>query len=54
MQVIHDALNAPDLPHGTILSIGNYDGLHQGQQEVLRRIVARAQALGLHSAVVDV
>ena len=28
------------------LSIGCFDGLHLGHQEVLRRVVARARALG--------
>ena len=51
MQVIQDALHAPDLPHGTILTIGNYDGVHLGQQQVLERVVERARAQGLHSAV---
>ncbi len=51
MQVILDALNAPDLPHGTVLTIGNYDGLHAGQREILARVVRRAKAQGLHSAV---
>ncbi|MEM6704874.1 MAG: bifunctional riboflavin kinase/FAD synthetase [Acidobacteriota bacterium] len=52
MQVIHDALSAPDLPNGTILTIGNYDGVHRGQQAVLSHVVERAKAEGLASAVV--
>ncbi|HVS16709.1 MAG TPA: bifunctional riboflavin kinase/FAD synthetase [Thermoanaerobaculia bacterium] len=52
MQVVQDALRAADLPSGTIVTIGNYDGIHRGQQEVLRRVVERAGETGLHSVVV--
>jgi riboflavin kinase/FMN adenylyltransferase len=52
MQVIHDALHAEDLPSGTVVTVGNYDGIHLGQRSVLERVVARAQATGLLSAVV--
>ena len=52
MQVIQDALRAADLPHGTIVTIGNYDGIHLGQREVLRRVVERAGATGSQSVVV--
>jgi riboflavin kinase/FMN adenylyltransferase len=36
-----------DLPHGTIGSIGNFDGLHLGQRNVLDMVVARARETGL-------
>jgi riboflavin kinase/FMN adenylyltransferase len=52
MQVVQDALHALDLPYGTVVTIGNYDGLHLGQQEVVRMVVARAKELGCRSAVV--
>ncbi len=44
MQVIHDALRSADLPYGAIATIGNYDGIHRGQQRVLSRVVERARA----------
>ena len=42
-----------DLPSGTIGSIGNFDGLHRGQQDVLRLVVARAEQTGLAPVVVS-
>ena len=52
MQVIHDALNASDLPNGTIVTIGNYDGIHLGQRSVLDLVVERARDAKLQSVVV--
>ncbi|REJ83441.1 MAG: bifunctional riboflavin kinase/FAD synthetase [Acidobacteria bacterium] len=53
MQVIRDALNAPDLPSGCVATIGNYDGVHRGQQAVLQRVRERATELGLQAVVVS-
>ena len=39
MQVIRDAMKSADLPYGVIATIGNYDGLHRGQQAVIARVV---------------
>ena len=52
MQVIHDAIHAPTLPHGVIATIGNYDGIHVGQRSVLELVRARARETGLLAAVV--
>lgn len=53
IQVIRDALRAPDLPTGCVATIGNYDGVHRGQQEVLRHVCERAAALDLPAVVVS-
>ncbi|MDI9630890.1 MAG: bifunctional riboflavin kinase/FMN adenylyltransferase, partial [Acidobacteriota bacterium] len=47
MQVIADALRASDLPRGGVVTIGNYDGIHRGQQAVLDLVVGRARELGV-------
>ena len=50
MQVIGDALRASDLPRGGVVTIGNYDGIHRGQQAVLdlvEAIIAQQPAEGL-------
>jgi riboflavin kinase/FMN adenylyltransferase len=52
MQVIDDALNSADLPYGAITTVGNYDGIHRGQQAVLERVVKRAREEGVQAAVV--
>ena len=51
MLVVQDAYNASDLPHGGVGTIGNFDGVHQGQREVLDRVVARAREQGGTSMV---
>ena len=52
MQVIRDALKSPDLPYGAIATIGNYDGIHRGQAEVLSTVVSRAREEGVQSVVI--
>lgn len=53
MQVIHDALKSADLPYGVVATIGNYDGLHRGQQAVVSRVVKRARATSVPAVVVS-
>src|SRR5262245_35879018 len=38
-----------DISHPTIVSIGNFDGLHLGHQEILKTVVERSKELGLRS-----
>ena len=52
MQVVHDAMNAGDVPRGVIATIGNYDGIHLGQREVLDLVKARGVETGFPTAVV--
>ena len=52
MQVVADALGPCELPRPTIVTVGNYDGLHRGQRVVLARVVERARALGLPAVLV--
>ncbi len=52
MRVIDDAWRRSDLPRGAIGTIGNYDGIHRGQQAILERVVDCARASGAASAVV--
>jgi riboflavin kinase/FMN adenylyltransferase len=37
---------------GTVLSVGNFDGVHRAHQHVLRQVVARARERGLRSMAV--
>jgi len=52
MIVVQDALDALDLPNGSVVTIGNYDGIHLGQRAVLDRVVERARELELPSVLV--
>ncbi len=44
---------APGFAYGssTVLTIGNFDGVHRGHQELLRRAVVRARGLGVPAVV---
>lgn len=57
MQIFYDPANPglPDLPPGyssTVVSVGNYDGLHLGHRFLLARVVDRAGSLRAHSIAV--
>ena len=45
MQVIRDLDNLPEPPCRTVLTIGNFDGVHLGHREIFRRVVDKARAL---------
>jgi riboflavin kinase/FMN adenylyltransferase len=52
MLVLHDPLKQTDLPRGCVATIGNFDGMHVGHQQIVRRVIDRALALDRPSAVV--
>ena len=52
MLVFTDPLRQTDLPRGCVATIGNFDGMHVGHQEIVRGVVEQAQALGRPSAVI--
>jgi len=43
MEVLRDPLGNDDPPRRTVISIGNFDGVHIGHQAVLSHVVRRAQ-----------
>ena len=51
MELIRGIHNIRDRHRGCVLTIGNFDGVHLGHQEVLRRVVEKARELGLPSTV---
>ena len=51
MNVYVDPFKRTDLPKGGVVTIGNFDGVHLGHQEMLRRVVGRARELGAPSVV---
>jgi len=56
MQLLHSlaewAARFGSPPRPTVLTIGNFDGLHLGHQRIIRRVVEQARALGALAAVV--
>jgi riboflavin kinase/FMN adenylyltransferase len=52
MLVVSDALHEPSPPRGLVATIGNYDGIHRGQQSVLDLVKGRALETGLKAAVI--
>lgn len=53
MEIYENSWHRDDLPSGTVGTIGNFDGLHRGQQSVLGLVVARARESGLTPVVVS-
>jgi riboflavin kinase / FMN adenylyltransferase len=52
MLVIHDPFRKTDLPRGCVATIGNFDGMHVGHQEIIRDVVDRARDTKAPSAVI--
>ncbi len=52
MLVFTDPLRQTDLPRGCVATIGNFDGMHVGHQQIVRGVVDRARELGRPSAVI--
>jgi riboflavin kinase / FMN adenylyltransferase len=52
MEIIRDAASCPAPAHGTVVTIGAYDGVHRGHQAVIARVQQLARARGMRTAVV--
>lgn len=52
MLVLHDPLRQTDLPRGCVATIGNFDGMHVGHQQIVRGVVERGKDVGRPSAVI--
>ncbi|MCL1051231.1 bifunctional riboflavin kinase/FAD synthetase [Shewanella abyssi] len=51
MELIRGIYNILPKHHGCVLTIGNFDGVHRGHAEVINRLVAKAQYLGIPAVV---
>jgi len=51
MKVLRGLHERPAFPGGTIVAVGNFDGLHLGHQRILRCLVEKAREKGLVSLV---
>ena len=51
MQLIRGIHNLKDFHHGSVLTIGNFDGVHKGHQAILKRLVECAKQYQLPATV---
>lgn len=51
MELIRGIHNIQSHHHGCVLTIGNFDGVHLGHQQVLNQVVQRAKQMGLPAVV---
>lgn len=52
MEIIRDLARLPPLPRGSVVTIGNFDGVHLAHTHLVDRVVAHAQAQRAASIVV--
>ena len=48
---VETSLGDADVSHPSVVSIGNFDGLHLGHKEILRTVAKRSRELGLRPVV---
>ncbi|MFC3814084.1 bifunctional riboflavin kinase/FAD synthetase [Lysobacter sp. GCM10012299] len=52
-RLFRDVEGGSRCPHGSVVCIGAFDGLHLGHQALVRHTVARARALGVEAVVLS-
>lgn len=52
MELIRGLHNLQARHHGCVATIGNFDGVHQGHQAVIRQLAVKGQELGLPATVI--
>ncbi len=52
MRILEDAWHTQETTGPTVATVGNFDGLHRGQQRILETVLQRAAATGAEATVV--
>lgn len=52
-RLFRDVEGGPRCPHGSVVCIGAFDGLHLGHQALVRHTLSRARALGVDAVVLS-
>lgn len=53
MEFIRGLYNLKDRHHGCVVTIGNFDGVHQGHQKIIDRLKAKAAELNLPTCIIN-
>lgn len=48
---LHNLKNYPELKQGSVVTIGNFDGIHLGHQQILQRLTEKSHEMSLPSVV---
>ena len=52
MKLLRGLINSPIPETASVATIGNFDGVHLGHQQIVRRVIEKAEELGVPSVVV--
>ena len=52
MEIVKSAIHLRSTPENSVLTIGNFDGVHRGHRALIERTVTRAQQSGMPSVIV--
>ncbi len=51
MEILRSVTDIPEI-RSSVITIGSFDGLHRGHQEIIKKVVSQAESLNIVSAVI--